>query len=264
VDKRTIERFHGPEFLESPWATNLVLDGNPCHEEAVEIARMVGADFSVNVIIDRHMRLAGVFAGDFERAFEEAFRRMKRYVEIPLEQPFDIVLTHGGYVGVNHYQSAKAAVGALPAVKDEGIIIVAADNRDSEPIGGPEYKTLIRLLKLQGPERYVEMLKTPCWSFTKDQWEPEVWARVIRKVGEKGLIYCSPQIPRADCAKLPGRSGWYFLAKGESRASHREIAERMLQNALFSAYRYFKSNAVEPSLAFISEGPYAVPVLNRR
>ena len=61
----------------------------------------------------------------------------------PLDQEYDIVLTHGGYVGRNHYQTAKAACGAVPAVKQGGIIIIAANNRDAEPIGGAEYKSLI-------------------------------------------------------------------------------------------------------------------------
>ncbi len=103
-------------------------------------------------------------------------------------------------MGRNHYQMAKAAVGALPAVKKDGIIILAADNRDQEPIGGPEYRTLIHLLKLQGVEGYLGIIKSPSWKFTKDQWEPEVWGRVLGKVGEEGLIYCSADISPADFA----------------------------------------------------------------
>ncbi|MBE0604001.1 MAG: DUF2088 domain-containing protein, partial [Deltaproteobacteria bacterium] len=33
VSRKTIERFHSARFLSSPKATNLVLEGNPCHEE---------------------------------------------------------------------------------------------------------------------------------------------------------------------------------------------------------------------------------------
>ena len=39
VNTRTLHKFHGVDFLEHPSATNLVLDGNPCHEEALEVAR---------------------------------------------------------------------------------------------------------------------------------------------------------------------------------------------------------------------------------
>ena len=170
----------------------------------------MGVDFTLTATLDNHMRLTGIFAGDLERVLDEAVRKIKTYVEIPVEKEFDIVLTHGGYVGRNHYQLAKAAVGALAAVKKGGTVIVAADNRDAEPIGGPEYKTLIHLLKLQGPDGYVEVLRSPSWKFTKDQWEPEVWGRVLRKVGEEGLIYCTADIPQKISPSSPASAGMSF------------------------------------------------------
>ena len=230
VDLRTIQKFHSPEFLESPCATNLVFEGNPCHEEAVAVAKAVGVDFTITVTLDKDMRITGVFAGDLEKVLEEAVRKLKTYVTIPVTREFDVVLTHAGYVGRNHYQAAKAAVGALPAVKENGVIILAADNRDEEPIGGPEYKSLTHLLKLQGPDGYVDLLRCPSWKFTKDQWEPEVWGRVLRKVGDQGLIYCSSDIRQEDFSMLPGLSGYEFLTpEGKQRPggkSSRDGAKR--------------------------------------
>jgi nickel-dependent lactate racemase len=260
VDLRTIQRFHSPEFLESENATNLVFQGNPCHEEALAVAKTVGVDFTVTATLDHRLRLTGFFAGDLERVLEEAVKKIRTYVEIPVAQEFDIVLTHGGYVGRNHYQLAKAAVGALPAVKKGGTVIVAADNRDAEPIGGPEYKTLIHLLKMQGPDGYVAALRSPAWRFTKDQWEPEVWGRVLRKVGEEGLIYCTSDIPPRDFAILPGVSGYEFLTSGGKRKNRAKKVEEMVQNALLHAYRSYTDRKALPRVAFITEGPYAVPV----
>jgi hypothetical protein len=206
------------------------------------------------------MRLTGIFAGDLDRVLDEAVRKIKTYVEIPVEKEFDIVLTHGGYVGRNHYQLAKAAVGALPAVKKGGTVIVAADNRDAEPIGGPEYKTLIHLLKLQGPDGYIEVLRSPSWKFTKDQWEPEVWGRVLRKVGEEGLIYCTSDVPQKDFAILPGVSGYEFLSPSGKKKNRAKKVEEMVQNAVIYFYESYRQRQITPRLAFISEGPYAVPV----
>ena len=262
VDLRTIQKFHSPEFLESPCATNLVFEGNPCHEEALAVAKAVGVDFTVTVTLDKDMRMTGVFAGDLEKVLGLAVEKIKTYVSIPVEEEFDIVLTHGGYVGRNHYQAAKAAVGAIPAVKEKGIIIIAADNRDPEPIGGPEYKTLTHLLKLQGPDRYVEVLKSPSWKFTKDQWEPEVWGKVLRKVGEKGLIYCTPHIPEEIFSMLPGVSGYDFLTPAGRRKSRAKKAEEMVQNAIFFYYQQYREKSISPRVAFIREGPYAVPFRN--
>ena len=259
VDKRTIEKFHSPEYLESPFADNLILEGNPCHEESLEVAMTVGVDFIINVTLDKNMRMTGVFAGDLEKAHMEAYRFMRGYVAIPVDREFDIVLTHGGYPGRNHYQTAKAACASLPAVKSGGMIIVAADNRDVEPIGGPEYKSLIHLLKLQGTEGYLKIISDPAWKFTKDQWEPEVWGRVLRKVGEEGLIYCALEISRKDYCLLPGACG-LDLFEGQDMSPSREMAQEMVQRAVLYAVDRYRNQGIEPTMAFIREGPYAVPV----
>ena len=262
VDVKTIQRFHGVDYLEDPHADNLILEGNPCHEEAIEVASTVGVDFIVNVTLDKDMRITGVFAGDLEKAHRAAFGHMKGYTAIPIDREYDIVLTHGGYVGRNHYQTAKAACGALQVVKKGGILILAADNRDREPIGTPEYKSLIHLLKLQGIERYLKIISHPDWKFTKDQWEPEVWGRVLRKIGEEGLIYCTLEISEEDFCLLPGQCGLDFFRKKKKKPSF-EMTQEIVQNAiLFSVQRYLEKG-VHPIMAFIREGPYAVPILRR-
>jgi nickel-dependent lactate racemase len=263
VDVKTIQKFHGPTYLEDPRATNLILEGNPCHEEALEVAETVGVDFVVNVNLDKDLRLLGVFTGNMVQANLRAFDVIKGYAEIPLHEEFDIVLTHSGYVGRDHYQTAKAAVGALPAVKKGGIIIIAANNRDFiEPIGSMEYRSLIHLLKLQGPEGYLGLLQTPHWKFTKDQWEPEVWGKVLRKVGEEGVIYCSLEIDRKNYCILPGVCGLDLL-KGKRKTPTLERAQEMVQNGVLLAISRYHEKAIEPSMAFIREGPYAVPVFSR-
>jgi nickel-dependent lactate racemase len=261
VDVKTIQKFHGPHYLEDPNATNLVLEGNPCHEEALEVARAVGVDFVINVNLDKDLRLIGVFAGDMNEANLKAYDLIRGYAEIPLDEEFDIVLTHSGYVGRDHYQTAKAGVGALPVVKEGGIIIIAANNRDLiEPIGSPEYRSLIHLLKLQGPDGYLDLIRTPHWKFTKDQWEPEVWGKVLRKVGEKGVIYCSLEIERKNYCLLPGVCGLDFMMGKRIKPSV-EKAQEMVQKAVqFAVYRY-KERGINPTMTFIREGPYAVPVV---
>jgi len=181
-----------------------------------------------------------------------------------VDEEFDVVLTHGGYVGRNHYQTVKAAYNALPVVKKTGTIIVAADNHDVEPIGGLEYRSLLHLLKLQGVDGYMKILENPSWIFTKDQWEPEMWAKVLRKIGEDGLIYCAPAIPREDYCMLPGRCGLDFLCEGDAAAPGLEQAREMVQNALFLAYERQSRNVAKPRTALIREGPYSVPLFKKR
>jgi nickel-dependent lactate racemase len=263
VDVKTIQKFHGPTYLEDPNATNLILEGNPCHEEALEVARTVGVDFVINVNLNKDLKLIRIFTGDMVEANLKAFDMIKGYAEIPLQEEFDIVLTHSGYVGRDHYQTAKAGVGALPAVKKGGVIIIAANNRDLiEPIGSPEYRSLIHLLKLQGPDGYLDLLRTPAWKFTKDQWEPEVWGKVLRKVGEEGLIYCSLEIEKKNYCLLPGHCGLDFM-KGKRIKPSLEKAREMVQNAVLFAVSRYREKGIDPTIAFIREGPYAVPILKK-
>ena len=260
VSRKTIEKFHSAQFLDSPLAANLVLEGNPCHEEALEIAQKAGVDFIINTVLNRRLELLGVFSGDLQQAHVKAVELLKRFVTIPVAQEFDVVLTHGGYVGINHYQNAKAAVGALPAVKPGGVIILAACERDENPIGPGTYRTLLHMLKLQGPDGYMSTLRNPSWKFTKDQWEPQMWAKVLDKIGEQGLIYCTAALSREEQDQfVPGVTGWDYLPD----RPYLDDAERtaaMVQNALICAVNHPRWSGSVPSVAFMKEGPYAVPI----
>jgi hypothetical protein len=245
------------EFLDSPRATNLVLDGNPCHEEALEIARMAGVDFIVNTVLTRRLELLDVFSGHLEEAHRRAVLLLRGIVAIPVEREVDVVLTHGGYVGINHYQIAKAAVNALPVVREGGLIILAACERDEDPIGPTTYRTLLHLLKLQGPDGYLATLRQRGWKFTKDQWEPQMWGKVLKKVGEEGLIYCSAVLSRKEHQFVPGGAGWDYLPDGEILGPL-EATRAMVQHAVISAAHHPRWAGRLPSMAFIPEGPYAV------
>ena len=259
TNTKTIQKFHGVDFLEHPNATNLVMEGNPCHEEAIEVAQTVGVDFMISTTLDNTLCITGVFGGDLIKAHLSAVEAMKEFVQIPIDDPYDIVLTHAGYVGRDHYQSVKSAVGAIPAVRDNGFIIMAANNNDEEPIGSREYKTLLHLFKILGPDGYISILKHPDWVFTKDQWEPEMWGKPIRKVGADGLIYCAPQIPEADYKIIPGRNGYEFI-DGTEFSSEMEKVAAMFQNAVIYAAGHPKFKGRTPTMAFIEEGPYAIPM----
>ena len=261
VNTKTIQKFHSVDFLEHPNSTNLVLEGNPCHEEAIEVAETVGVDFMISTTLDHTLCITGVYGGDLFKAHQAAFKAMNEFVRIPVKEPYDIVLTHAGYVGRDHYQSVKAAVGAMPAVKEKGFIIMAANNVDVLPIGSREYQTLLHMFKMLGATGYLSILKHPDWKFTKDQWEPEMWGKPIRKVGDDGLIYCSPQIPPEDFKIIPGMNGYDFIDESATWASDRQKAREMLQNAVIYAVHHPKFQGRVPTMAFVEEGPYGVPML---
>ena len=127
-----------------------------------------------------------------------------------------------------------------------------------DPVGSPEYRTFLHLLKLQGPDGYLDLIKSPGWKFTRDQWEPEVWGKVLRKVGEEGLIYCSPEINPKDYSLLPGRSGPELLEEN-NQLTLIEKAREMTQKAVLLAVARLQLKKLQLAMAFIREGPYAVP-----
>ena len=63
---------------------DLVLEENPCHEEALEVALMAGVDFIVNVTLDRDFALTDL-AGDLEVAHQQAVERIRSTSPFPLK-----------------------------------------------------------------------------------------------------------------------------------------------------------------------------------
>ena len=68
VDLKTVQRFHGHRVMGDVRSASGILEGNPCHEESLRIARRIGIDFLVNVAINGERQVCGVYAGDMEAA----------------------------------------------------------------------------------------------------------------------------------------------------------------------------------------------------
>ena len=251
--------FHSAEMLDDPRAQSLLLEGNPCHEESLRIARMAGADFAVNVTLDRERRITGVFSGDMEEAHRRACAACARQTSIPLSRPYDLVLIPGGYVAINHYQAAKAAVEGARALRPGGSIILPADFTDPDPIGKDTYGRMLRMLRSDGAQGYLERIRGPSWTFVPDQWEVQMWARVFRHLGGFQRLYtCShrlagkgAQIPETNVADLLPRS---------ADEDNRTWVQRMVQATLDRLAAPDEGRA--PSVAVLPDGPYAVPVLS--
>jgi hypothetical protein len=76
---------------------------------------------------------------------------VKGYAKVPIAEEADIVITHGGFVGINHYQSAKAAFASIGALKKDGYLISIANFTDKKDIiGSITYKTVLAILSLCG------------------------------------------------------------------------------------------------------------------
>ena len=221
---------------------------------------MAGCDFLVNVTIDNAMRVTGVFAGDITQAHQAAVRKIKTYVTVPLLQKYDIVLIPAGFVGINHYQAAKAAIEAARAVKSGGKIIVVAKNTDTDAVGGQGYKEALKLLHQHGKESFMRMIMDPDWQIVQEQWEVQMWCKVLDVIGQaSNLYYCALEIPAADYDYLPGVAAVKMLDQEELALPPKAAMQAMVTKALDQAVA--TSTNPNPSILLLKDGPYGIPVV---
>ena len=245
---------HSGPILASPMARDLVLEGNPVHEEALRVARTAGCDMIVNVTLDSQYMLTGVFAGDMEKAHLKAVAKLHEYVSIPVRKKYDLVISHSGFVGVNHYQAAKAAVVCSSVIKDEGFCVLASHHTDTDPVGGPLYKKMLRLLLDNGAQGFEELITNPSWAFVPEQWEAQMWARLFRKIPFENLLYCSFEIPGQDFSQLPGKDA-------RKLSPDSSFLKELTEEAVSWAMNELRSRGCEnPEIAVLVDGPYGIPV----
>ena len=251
--------FHGAELLADERSASLVLDGNPCHEESMAVARMAGADFIVNVTLDGARRVTGVFSGELRAAHRAAVERLLAKAGIPIAREYDLVVTHAGFVGLNHYQAAKAAVEGVKAVRSGGTLVLAAHHTDADPVGSANYRRALELLRRLGADGFMRRILAPEWQFLPEQWEAQMWARALKKLAApENLVYCCPQLTGsafADAA-IPGADG----GAGLKGLAGRDLAEAMVQRAV----ERFAAAHPGAGIAVLLDGPYGVPLLEGR
>jgi lactate racemase len=254
VSKETLQTFHGAQLLSSEFATDLEIHKNPVQLESTEVASMIGCDFLVNVTLDSNKQLTGVFAGDMISAHRKGVDFVMSYVSFPVEKKYDVVVIPGGFVGINHYQTAKAAVIASRVVKEGGFIIIVARNTDLNPIGGPGYLQVLKHLKETGIDSFMKEIMSPEWNFVQEQWQVQLWCKAYQKIGSfDHLIYCATEIPEDSYRDLPVLPG-VKLAPGLT-------IEEMMEKSIVHAFKTCKSKDLDvPSVILLKDGPYGVPV----
>jgi nickel-dependent lactate racemase len=238
----TVRQFHGAAFLADPRARNANLEGNPLHAEALSVARQAGVDFSLNVVLDGARRVAAAFAGGLEPAHDAACAFVRRCACRPVRREADVVVTSGGGhpLDATFYQCVKGFVSCLPAVRTGGTVI--AFGGCAEGVGGPEYAALLARYAGRWREFLGDIRKPGV--FTKDQWEFQMHALALEKVGEERLHFVSDGLPAETLATM-SVSGRAAPAGGAGPA-----VQELLDRAL----------AGGKTVAAFPEGPYCVPV----
>ena len=118
----TIMRLHNAAMIAHPNARWGVTRGNPIHDAIRQIARRVGADFSVDVTLNREQRITSVYAGELFGVHKAARAVAARLAMRPVAEAFDVALTtSSGYpLDRSLYQSVKGMSAAAQVVRDGG------------------------------------------------------------------------------------------------------------------------------------------------
>ena len=255
LSEASTQVLHGGPILASSFARDLVLEDNPVHAEATQVAKMAGCDMVVNVTLDSDYRTTGVFAGGLEDTLLRAYRKIKSYAAIPVHKKYDIILTHAGFSGVNHYQAAKGATLCAPIIEDHGICILAAHHTDQDPIGGPNYKRMMRFLGEVGTETFCQKILDSSWTFVPEQWEAQMWTRLFKKTAPENLLYCTLDIPKDDFSWLPERDARSIVPEADSL---RELVTKSLN---WAVKKKSEELGRDPKVAVLVDGPYGIPII---
>lgn len=177
--QRTVLGNHDAGMIADPHATWGITHGNPIWEEVMEVAHCVGGVFLVNVTLNKHKELTGVFAGDLDEAHAAGCRFVRQTAMAPVPHAFDIVITtNSGYpLDLNLYQAVKGMSAAAKVVKPGGAIICAAECWDGIPAHGL-YGQL--LAAAASPRELLDRILTPGF-LQQDQWQAQIQAQIQLK-----------------------------------------------------------------------------------
>ncbi len=111
-----------------PGAATGEMESNPVRRDIDAAAGMVGVDFILNVVLDERKNVVHAVAGDYIQAHRAGAKFLDSLYKVKIERPADIVLVSaGGFPkDINLYQAQKALDNAKGAVRDGGIVILAA------------------------------------------------------------------------------------------------------------------------------------------
>lgn len=115
-------------FIDSE-VTPGVIELNPIKEDAIDAVRMIGLDFSVNLVTNHEGRIIAAHAGSYEETWGRAINSLAGYYEAPHAGNADIVVVSAGGAPYDQslYSASLALLTASQASKKNGTIILLAE-----------------------------------------------------------------------------------------------------------------------------------------
>lgn len=229
----TIRTFHSARFMEDPGAVQCNLEGNPLHEEQLEIVRMLGDVYALNTVLDEHRHLVHANFGEIIESHLAAVEFTRAYTEIPVGRRFrTIVTSSAGYpLDQTYYQTVKGMVTPLDILEPGGTLIVAS--QCAQGLGSAHFREAQKKLIAEGPDAFLQSLLAKSLADV-DEWQTEMQLKPMRVAS---IVLYSDGLSDEDHA----------MTGVDRTASVEEAIARSIEGH------------GDPEIAVIPEGPYVVP-----
>ncbi|MCP5149722.1 MAG: nickel-dependent lactate racemase [Ectothiorhodospiraceae bacterium] len=229
----TIRTFHNARFMEDPAATQCNLEGNPLHEEQLEIVRMLGPVLALNTVIDEQRNLCHVSFGEIVASHLAAVDFVRDACSVAVPRRFSTVVTSSaGYpLDQTYYQTVKGMVTPIDILAPHADLIIASDC--SEGFGSEEFRAAQGRLVERGVDGFLaSILDKPLADV--DEWQTEMQLKPMRRARIR------------------------LYTTGLPAADHRITGVDVI-DSIEDAVRESIARSGDPAVAVIPEGPYLVP-----
>ncbi|WP_197677044.1 nickel-dependent lactate racemase [Friedmanniella luteola] len=231
----TIRTFHSARFMEDPRAVQCTLEGNPLHEEQLEIVRMLGEVHGLSAVVDEERRLVHVGFGEVVASHQAVVDVVAASVRVPVGRRFGTVLTSaaGHPLDATYYQTVKGMVTPLDVLAPGGTLIIASEC--SEGLGSRAFRAAQQRLAAAGPDAFLASITGKDLADV-DEWQTEMQLKPMRH-GRVELY--STGLPRED----------------------RALTAVVVVDDLTAAVAASMARTGDRSVAVIPDGPYVIPVV---
>jgi nickel-dependent lactate racemase len=226
--QETIKVIHSPKFMREAKATEGSIADNPLHAQLLEIARMAGHDFMLDVTLTQDREVSGIFAGDPVKAHAAGVDFLRTTSLERLGGLADAVITSAaGYpLDLTLYQTVKGVTAAKHLVKPGGRILIMGEC--AEGVGSPEFAE--KVANFSDYDSFLDEIQNA--DVVIDQWQLEKLALT----GQKHPLFL------------------YVPGLGKERLGG--LASHCFWDAKSAVEAVLKGLPVGARVALVPEGPY--------
>ncbi len=226
--QETIKVIHSPLFMREPKATEGSIKDNPLHAQLLEIARMAGHHFMLDVTLTQSREVSGIFAGDPVEAHAAGVDFLRTTSLERLSGLADVVITSaaGHPLDLTFYQTVKGLTAAQHIVKPGGRILIMGEC--AEGVGSAEFAG--KVAGFAGYDSFLDEIQAAPVEI--DQWQLEKLALTGQK---NELFFYVPGVPVEQLGGLAPR------CYGDIESAVAAVLDGLLDGA---------------RVALVPEGPY--------